>query len=94
MDWRQTSIMRGMSCLCNVWMDRCLNCNGDYVQKQTYVVSSSDIKIIWMNKFFFVYNKTVLTLKMTLVPMKNRILKVMFLSMTESYIYSYPICKH
>jgi hypothetical protein len=30
-------------------LDRCLNCNGIYLEKWTHVVSSSDIKIIWTN---------------------------------------------
>jgi hypothetical protein len=30
-----------------------LKCNGNYVEIQTYVVASYDIKIIWMNEVFF-----------------------------------------
>jgi hypothetical protein len=32
-------------------VNKCHNCNGD--EKQTYVVSSSDIKIIWINNVLF-----------------------------------------
>jgi hypothetical protein len=48
-------------------VDKCLKSNVHYVEKYTYVASSGDIKIIWTNMISFVYNKTVLTLKMILV---------------------------
>jgi hypothetical protein len=35
------------------YLDKSLNRNGDYAKKQSYIVSSSAIKIIWMNKVFF-----------------------------------------
>jgi hypothetical protein len=34
-------------------LDKCPNRNGDYVETYTNIVSSSDIKIIWMNEVFF-----------------------------------------
>jgi hypothetical protein len=34
-------------------LDKCLNHNGDYIEKWTSVVPSSDTNIIWMNKVFF-----------------------------------------
>jgi hypothetical protein len=34
-------------------LDKCLNCNGNYIEEYTYVASSSDIKIIWMNNIIF-----------------------------------------
>jgi hypothetical protein len=34
-----------------------------------YILSSSDIKVIPMNKAFFVYNKAVHTLRMVFVPL-------------------------
>jgi hypothetical protein len=36
-----------------------------------YFVPSSDIKIIWMNKVYFVYKKTVLNLKFTIVSLNG-----------------------
>jgi hypothetical protein len=35
------------------YLDKCPNRNGNYIEKLIYIVSSSDINIIWMNKVFF-----------------------------------------
>jgi hypothetical protein len=36
-------------------LDNSLNCNGDYVEKEACIVSSSDIKTIWMSQVFFLF---------------------------------------
>jgi hypothetical protein len=35
-------------------LHKCLNSDGGGVEKQTFVVSSSDVNIRWMNTVFFV----------------------------------------
>jgi hypothetical protein len=53
MNWLPTSVMRRSSSLYNFWINACIEMGTTY--KNEHTVSSVDIKLRWINNFFWRY---------------------------------------